>query len=155
MDTQRIHELLDLMEANGLAELEVEEKGVRVRLVKTPPAPPQVTITPAVAAPAANGSTAPGAEDAAEPAPAEEGSVLKSPIVGTFYRSPSPEADVFVEVGDEVGPETVVCIIEAMKVMNEIKAEVEGEILEILVNDAEAVEFGQPLFLLRPTGAGT
>ena len=153
MDTQRIHELLDLMKANGLAELEVEEKGVRVRLVKTPPAPPQVTITPAAGAVAAAPS-GPAAESAAEPAIPDGNFILKSPIVGTFYHASSPEADPFVEPGDEVGPETVVCIIEAMKVMNEIKAETNGIVREVLVENAHAVEYGQPLLVIEPRPAG-
>jgi acetyl-CoA carboxylase biotin carboxyl carrier protein len=139
------------MEARGLAELEIEEEGVRVRLVKTPPAPPQVTIAPAAAA-AVPGAAAAGAP--AEQAITSEDFVLKSPIVGTFYRAPSPEVDPFVEVGDEVGPETAVCIIEAMKVMNEIKAETTGMVREILVENAHAVEYGQPLFVLEPRPPG-
>ena len=76
---------------------------------------------------------------------------IKSPMIGTFYRAPSPESGDYVEVGTEVGPETVVCIIEAMKVMNEIKAEVKGVVTQILVDNAKPVEFGQPMFKIRPT----
>jgi acetyl-CoA carboxylase biotin carboxyl carrier protein len=82
--------------------------------------------------------------------PAAGTTVFKSPMVGTFYRSPGPEAESFVKKGDKIGPETTVCIIEAMKVMNEIKAEMEAEVLEVLVQNGEAVEFGQPLFVFAP-----
>src|SRR5205823_1945740 len=97
---------------------------------------------------AASAATAPA------PAAAKEarGLEIPSPMVGTFYRSPSADASPYVEVGDKIGKDTPVCIVEAMKVMNEIKAEVEGEILEILVQNGEPVEFGQPLFLVRPSG---
>ena len=85
------------------------------------------------------------------PAPAQSAELeIKSPMIGTFYRSPSPEAAVYVDVGTEVNPDSVVCIIEAMKVMNEIKAEVKGVITQILVENAKPVEFGQPLFKIRP-----
>jgi acetyl-CoA carboxylase biotin carboxyl carrier protein len=94
---------------------------------------------------------APGAA-APAPAPAATGEVeIKSPMIGTFYRAPSPEAGHYVEVGTEVGPETVVCIIEAMKVMNEIKAEAKGVITQVMVENAKPVEFGQALFKIRPT----
>src|SRR5207247_9643674 len=90
---------------------------------------------------------------AAAPAkPVARGIEIPSPMVGTFYRSPSPDAAPYVEVGDRIGKDTPVCSVEAMKAMNEIKAEVEGEILEILVQNGEPVEFGQPLFLVRPAG---
>ncbi len=86
----------------------------------------------------------------AAPAPAAVEPEIKSPMIGTFYRSPSPESGSYVEVGSEVNPDTVVCIIEAMKVMNEIKAEVKGVITQVLVENAKPVEFGQPLFKIRP-----
>jgi acetyl-CoA carboxylase biotin carboxyl carrier protein len=106
------------------------------------PAPvAQATPAAAAAAPAASSS-----------AKETNGVEIPSPMVGTFYRSPSPDASPYVEVGDRIGKDSPICIVEAMKVMNEIKAEVEGEILEILVQNGEPVEFGQPLFLIRPTG---
>jgi acetyl-CoA carboxylase biotin carboxyl carrier protein len=152
MDLKELRRLLRLMRDFDLSELEVEEEGRRVRARRGPdgtfaaiPAAP--APAPAPAAPAA----APGVPGAA--GPSREGLVeITSPMVGTFYRKPAPDAEPFIQVGDTVGAETVVCIIEAMKVMNEIKAEMGGEILEILVNDAEAVEYGQPLFLVRPAG---
>ena len=92
------------------------------------------------------------AAPAAAPPPAATGEIeIKSPMIGTFYRSPSPEAGTYVDIGTEVNPETVVCIIEAMKVMNEIKAEVKGVITQVLVENGKPVEFGQPLFKVRPT----
>ena len=109
----------------------------------------------AAAPAAAVAPQAAAAPAAAEPEPAapKRGEEILSPMVGTFYRAPSPDTSPFVEVGDRIGRESVVCIVEAMKVMNEIKAEVEGEILEILVQNGEPVEFGQPLFLVRSGGA--
>ena len=79
-----------------------------------------------------------------------EGNIIKSPMVGTFYQAPNPESPVFVKVGDKVGEETIVCIVEAMKLFNEIEAEIKGEIVEVLVKDGQLVEYGQPLFLVKP-----
>ena len=118
----------------------VYEEGAPVAYVPQPMAIP----SPAGAAPAASAG-------APAPAAASSGLEIKSPMIGTFYRSPSPEAASYVDVGAEVGPDTVVCIIEAMKVMNEIKAEVKGVITEILIDNAKPVEFGQPMFRVRPT----
>ncbi|MGA2854723.1 MAG: acetyl-CoA carboxylase biotin carboxyl carrier protein, partial [Verrucomicrobiota bacterium] len=106
---------------------------------------------PAVAAPMPPAIAAPAPAPVAAPPPAATGEVdIKSPMIGTFYRAPSPEAGNYVEVGASVTPETVVCIIEAMKVMNEIKAEVKGVVTQVLVENAKPVEFGQPLFKVRP-----
>ena len=149
MDVKELRRLLRLMRDFDLTELEIEEEGHRVRLRRG--AEGVVTAAP-VAAPAP--APAPAPTEAAAPAVrdiAAEGLVeITSPMVGTFYRSPSPDEDPFVQVGDAVGAETVVCIIEAMKVMNEIKAEVEGEILQVLVENGEMVEYGQVLMLVRP-----
>jgi acetyl-CoA carboxylase biotin carboxyl carrier protein len=160
MDLKELRRLLRLMRDYELSEIEIEEEALpeleggrrRVRLRRGVDGTVVQAVTPAPAAPAA--PTAPAAAPAADGAPVREPGLVEitSPMVGTFYRASSPEADAFVQVGDTVGPESVVCIIEAMKVMNEIKAEVQGEVLEILVTNAEAVEFGQPLFLVRPTG---
>lgn len=117
----------------------VYEEGAPVAYLPQPMALPSPTV--GAAAPAGAPATAPSAA----------GLEIKSPMIGTFYRSPSPEAASYVDVGAEVGPDTVVCIIEAMKVMNEIKAEVKGVITEILVDNAKPVEFGQPMFRVRPT----
>jgi acetyl-CoA carboxylase biotin carboxyl carrier protein len=145
-----VKSLVQIMNQNGIAELSVEEDGRKVRLRKT--AEPARAFAPAAAAPPAPLASAPAAPAALEPGAVEAPSdvvEVRSPMVGTFYRSPSPEAEPFVEVGDAVTPETTLCIIEAMKVMNEIKAEMEGTIQSILVANGEAVEYGQPLFLIK------
>ena len=142
--TERIEKLLELMESHSLNELELEEKDFRVRLAKQAPA---LLAAPQVAAPVVPaGGVAPAA------GPDRTGLVpVKSPIVGTFYKSPAPDADPFVKIGDTIGEDTVVCIVEAMKVMNEVKSGVNGAIAEILVQNGEAVEFDQPLFMVRPS----
>lgn len=145
------------MRENDLAELEVEEADVRVRIKKSEPIqfvpPPGVNYTPlgalspAPALPEAQ-ATAPDEEEEAQE---EKTAEITSPMVGTFYRSGNPAAEAYVRVGSVVDPDTVICIVEAMKVMNEIKAGIGGEIVEILAQNAEPVEFGQLLFLVRPT----
>ena len=112
-----------------------------------PQAVPQ-QATPA-APPAASSAPAPPAEEPKEPGSGENETLVRAPIVGTFYRAPAPDADPFVEVGAKVGPDDTLCIIEAMKLMNEIKAELSGTIKEILVENAEPVEYDQPLFVLE------
>lgn len=159
MDVKNIKRIIELMSENDLSEFELAEEGFRITIRRpyagsapmmmspmAPGYPPQNFAMPAApaAAPAAAGSP-----PAADPA-ADNLIPVTSPMVGTFYRSPSPESDSFVNPGDEIDPESVVCIIEAMKVMNEIKAEVGGVIKKILVENATPVEFGQPLFLVEP-----
>ena len=143
-----IEEMLALMEARGLVEIEMEHQGLRIRLKKasSSPAPQVVEYVAGVPQPAA---PLPG-----QPPAAEESHrvVIKSPMVGTFYRAPAPDAPAFVEVGQEIAVGQVVCIIEAMKLMNEIKAEVAGRLVEILVENGDPVEFGQPLFSIEPSG---
>jgi len=143
-------ELIDLMNKNDLAELEVEQEGSRIRLRKTEAQ--QTVYMPGPAAHPVPQATA-GEPHAAAQARADNENLItiKSPMVGTLYRAPSPDADHFVEKGDPINDETVVCIIEAMKVMNEIKAECKGTIKDILVGNGEAVEYGQPLFLVEPS----
>ncbi|MCX5685756.1 MAG: acetyl-CoA carboxylase biotin carboxyl carrier protein [Planctomycetota bacterium] len=145
IDLESIRQLLALMTEHDLTELEIEQEDMAVRLRKAgaaaPAAPAAPVVTVAAAAPAAAASAA--AKEAEIPA-------VKSPMVGTFYTSPSPEAPAFVKVGDHVSEDTVVCIIEAMKVFNEIRAELSGTVEKILVKNAQAVEFGQPLFVVRP-----
>ncbi len=153
LDLAEVRRLVNLMETRDLAEVEIELEGKRVRVVRAVGAAMQGAVmpyAPAMPAPA----SAPGPAAPVEP---EEprGSEIPSPMVGTFYRAPGPDAAPFAEVGDRIGSESVICIIEAMKVMNEIKAEMEGEVLEILVQNGEPVEFGQPLFLVRPSGSGS
>jgi acetyl-CoA carboxylase biotin carboxyl carrier protein len=149
MDLRDVKRLVHLMDLHGLTEVELEDAGRRVRLKKGADA--HAAVPAHVVAPVpAPGSSAPAS---AVGAAAPKGSEIRSPMVGTFYRSPSPEAAPFVEVGDTVRKDTVVCIIEAMKVMNEIKAECDGEVLAVLAQNGEAVEFDQPLFLVRPADA--
>ena len=147
MDLRKLKTLIDLVADSGIAELEVTEGEDRVRIAKFSPAP----AAPAAAAMTAQGPTALGvaangktAQLAAEP----EGHVVKSPMVGTFYRSPSPGAASFIELGQSVKPGDTLCIIEAMKLLNEIEAEVGGTVKQILVENGQPVEYGQPLFII-------
>ena len=143
MDLKDINAIVDLMEKNGLTAFEMEKGGFRIALSKGAVAGAAVTYTPApVAAAAAPAASAP-AEAAA---PAASGKEIPSPMVGTFYTAPSPESPAFVKVGQKVTPDTVVAIIEAMKVMNEIKAEVSGTITEVAAENGQPVQFGQALF---------
>ena len=154
MDLDQITRLIEFMNANNLVEIEWEHNGKRLKLRKAEgPNNPQVVVTPAApvrhADSAASKAATAGIRDDHEEV--AEGLVhISSPIVGTFYRAPSPDAEPFVDVGDEVDEDTVVCIVEAMKVMNEIKAELSGRIAEVLVGNGEAVEYGQPLFVIAP-----
>ena len=150
LDLAELRRLVNLMEAKNLAEVEIEQLGKRVRVVR---AVAGMSAAGAAPAPATAAVPAPAPEPESE-VPEKRGVEIPSPMVGTFYRAPSPDAAPYVEVGDRINAESVVCIIEAMKVMNEIKAEADGEILEILVQNGEPVEYGQPLFLLRPSGSG-
>jgi acetyl-CoA carboxylase biotin carboxyl carrier protein len=154
MKLDEIKEIIELMTAHGLTEFEKEEDGVRLA-IKRGGAGSAVAPVPAplAAAPVQVVAAAP-APAAAAPAPAvvdERLAVIKAPFVGTFYRASTPDAEPYVKVGQEVGPEAVLCIVEAMKVMNEIKAEVRGIVREILVENAHAVQFGQPLFKIEKT----
>lgn len=156
MDLRKLKTLIDLVAESGIAEIEVTEGEDKVRIVKYAPAPSGgPTVVPATAtAPIAALVPAAGAVGAPPPGtsvPAPElpkGNLVKSPMVGTFYRSPSPGANPFVEVGQMVKPGDTLCIIEAMKLLNEIEAEVAGEIKEVLVENGQAVEYGQPLFVI-------
>ena len=144
MNLKELKELLQLMEEHGLAEVEIEREGLRVRLRKAGAA--TETVVERLAAPPAS---APPAVALAE-SPGPKGVPITSPMVGTFYRAPSPESPPFVELGQTIEPGQVVCIIEAMKLMNEIKAEVKGRIVQILAENGQPVEFSQPLFLVEP-----
>jgi len=153
LDLKELRELISLLEDSGLSELEIEEEGRRVRLTKqgggyvTMPAPVAVAAQ-AVATPPFPG--APG-NAAAEKSMADEGLLtIDSPMVGTFYGSPAPGEPAFLELGDTVSPDQTVCIVEAMKIMNEVASKVSGRVERILVESGEPVEFGQPLFAIRP-----
>ena len=154
MDLRKLKTLIDLVAESGIAEIEVTEGEDKVRIVKhgpvvqsvsMPPAATYLAAPPPAAAPAAAPATAPVAAPAIEE---PRGTVVKSPMVGTFYRSPSPGAKSFVELGQTVKPGDTLCIIEAMKLLNEIEAEVAGEVKEVLVENGQAVEYGQPLFVI-------
>lgn len=154
MDLKDIKSIIDLMKKNSISEFELEKESFKIRLKRGHEGavqllPEDYPYPPAVQPAAISQATAPAAVPAPA-APAAGGIEIKSPMIGTFYRAPSPEAGNYVEVGTEVDAETVVCIIEAMKVMNEIKAEVRGVITQICVDNAKPVEFGQPMFKLRP-----
>ena len=152
MDLKDIKAIIDLMRKNAISEFELERQEFKIRLKRATNGghnpgfddiggsiQPQIPSSASLAAPPPR---------AVDPSP---GTVeIKSPMIGTLYRSPSPESGPYVDVGSEVGPDTVVCIIEAMKVMNEIKAEVRGVITQIIAENAKPVEFGQPLFKVRP-----
>lgn len=151
-DVRKIRRLVELMKEHDLNEVDLRDGEVRIRLRKG--YEPLVTEVRA-AAPAPAPAAAPAATGSAPPPAARDDShlaVIKSPMVGTFYASSNPESPPFVKVGDRVGPETVVCIIEAMKVFNEITAEISGQIVAVLVNNGQPVEFGQPLFKVDPRG---
>lgn len=156
VNMDELRELITLLRENGLAELELENEGFRVRLRREPevpeaapvaqvliPAPAPVAPAPA---PAPSGPAHPGTQATTAAAQDQDLHIIASPIVGTFYRSPSPTAESFVKIGSNVEPETVVCIIEAMKLMNEIQAEATGEVVKIYVENGQPVEYGQPLF---------
>ncbi|OHB65195.1 MAG: acetyl-CoA carboxylase, biotin carboxyl carrier protein [Planctomycetes bacterium RBG_13_62_9] len=154
-DVQKIKELIRIMKENDLVKIDIQHGEDRISLQRAEPQPPVapaqlVAALPAPAMPvAASGTQAVSAGP--QPPTSPEGTVeIKSPIVGTFYEAPSPDSDLYVEVGSHVDPQTVVCIVEAMKVMNEIKAEISGTVVEKLVKTGQAVEYGQPLFRVRP-----
>ena len=149
MNIKEIKEMINLMNENGLMELEVEKDGMRIRLKKTGSGGEVYSGPIMVERQKLNQAEAqkPSSEAEAGPQKAIE---IKAPMVGTFYRAPSPEASPFAEVGQVIEPGQVICVIEAMKLMNEIKSEIKGKIIEILVDNAEPVEFGQPMFLVEP-----
>ncbi|GAB3463066.1 acetyl-CoA carboxylase biotin carboxyl carrier protein [Massilia terrae] len=155
MDLRKLKTLIDLVAESDIAELEVTEGESKVRIVKSSGIPQnQVVMMPPgsvqqySAAPAAHAVAAPAAAPAPAVPAAETGHVVKSPMVGTFYRSSAPGAPAFVEVGANVKEGDTLCIIEAMKLLNEIDADVSGTITKILVENGQPVEFGQPLFVI-------
>jgi acetyl-CoA carboxylase biotin carboxyl carrier protein len=150
MDLRKLKTLIELVESSGIAELEVSEGEERVRITRTVASIQQQHYAPApqlAAAPMVVAAAAPVAATVAAPA-AVEGHVVKSPMVGTFYRSASPGAKAFVDVGQSVNNGETLCIIEAMKLLNEIEADAGGVIKAILVENGQPVEFGQPLFII-------
>jgi acetyl-CoA carboxylase biotin carboxyl carrier protein len=148
VDLKEIKALIDLMKKNGLTAFEMEKDGFRISLAKETGYPSGVTYAPPPA-PAAVPAPAPAEAAPVEAKPVVAGLEIASPMVGTFYTSASPESPPFVTVGQQVTPDTVVCIIEAMKVMNEIKAEQAGTITEVAAENGQPVQFGQALFRLK------
>lgn len=153
MDLRKLKKLIDLVEESGISELELTEGEEKVRISRQPSGAQVQYAAPylhphmmPMAAPVAAPASAPAAAEAA--APAIEGHVVKSPMVGTFYRAPSPDAKAFVDVGSSVGAGDTLCIIEAMKLLNEIEADVSGVIKAILVENGQPVEYGEPLFII-------
>jgi acetyl-CoA carboxylase biotin carboxyl carrier protein len=147
MDLRKLKTLIELVESSGIAELEISEGEERVRITRTGSAAVQPVYAPPQPAVQAPASAVPAVPAPAEPAVAE-GHVVKSPMVGTFYRSASPGAKPFVDVGQNVNAGDTLCIIEAMKLLNEIEADKAGTIKAILVENGQPVEFGQPLFII-------
>lgn len=157
MKVKELRELIDFISNTGLEEVNIETEEFKVKVKRSPDsvavAAPQVVAAPAPAAPATPAaSSAPAAEKpAAAPAASSNLIEVKSPMIGTFYRSPNPDSPSFVNVGDKIKSGDTVCIVEAMKLFNEIESEVSGTIVEILVENASPVEYDQPLFLVDPS----
>jgi acetyl-CoA carboxylase biotin carboxyl carrier protein len=163
---EEIKELVEIISSRNVNEFELERAGIKIRISKNQPAvaatapAPVISLTPPVGgAPAASVPQATTAASAADAAPASDGAAaaeeeglvqIKSPMVGTFYAAPSPESPAFVKEGDEVKPGTVLCIVEAMKLMNEIESEISGTVVKIHPENAQPVEFGEALFSIRP-----
>jgi acetyl-CoA carboxylase biotin carboxyl carrier protein len=165
MDFKQIQDLIKLINKSNIGELTIEEKEFKITIkqkkenviaVSSPAVPAQTVMHalpphPVHAAPAPVAPAAPPAAQAPQVAPADNLVAIKSPMIGTFYRKPSPDKPLFVEIGDDVHPGKVVCIIEAMKLFNEIESEISGKVVKILVEDASPVEYDQPLFLVDPS----
>jgi len=155
-DLKKITKLIEIMKDNGLEEIEIKHGDDKIFLKRSGPQQPAIGIPmmrpePGVAPVGPESMGAVSQSSGPQTTPAIEDLVeIKSPIVGTFYATPSPDSESYVDIGSEVGPQTVVCIIEAMKVMNEIKAETSGTIVSVLVTNGQAVEYGQVLFKVRP-----
>lgn len=156
MDLRKLKKLIDLVQESGIAELEITEGEEKVKIVRTGKGAPEAVVTTMAPGVAGGPPPAPAPAAAAPPAPAPEapsaaaeGHQIKSPMVGTFYRAPSPDAKAFVEIGDTVKAGQTVCIIEAMKLMNEIESDKDGVIKAILVENGQPVEYGEPLFVVE------
>jgi len=159
METREIQKLIDFIAQSGLDEVNIETDGLKIKVkrygaaptVSTSVTPVASTPAPTFATPSTASSNAVPAEPATAPEPASSTLVtIKSPMIGTFYRASNPETPSFVSVGDEIKPGKVVCVIEAMKLFNEIESEISGRIVKVLVENATPVEFDQPLFLVEP-----
>jgi acetyl-CoA carboxylase biotin carboxyl carrier protein len=151
-DVRKVRKFIELMNEHDLSEIDLRQNDQRIRLRRGPEFVTVAGAAPAPTVTTGSGGPAPAAPTAgAKPAPAEDHLLLiRSPMVGTFYAAASPDSAPFVKVGDQVGPETTVCVLEAMKVFNEIPAECSGKIVAVLVTNGQAIEFGQPLFRVEP-----
>ncbi|GAB6283364.1 MAG: acetyl-CoA carboxylase biotin carboxyl carrier protein [Ignavibacterium sp.] len=161
MDTNTLKKIIKIFESSSISDLEVEQEGLRIKLAKqsnythipTLPAGAQVVYQPQSAISQETQSITPTVEEK-KPEIKEEGigkyHEVRSPIVGTFYRAPAPDADPYVKVGDHISVGTVLCIVEAMKLMNEIESDISGNIIKVLVDNGKPVEYNQPLFLVEP-----
>ena len=145
LDLDQLRELIRLLDESGLTEIEIEHDDDRIRVRRDPALAPSALVGPSWT-PGTQASVQPSAEAAREQ---EDGAYVTSPFVGTFYRAPSPQSDPFVDVGDTISPGQVLCIVEAMKLMNEIEAEVAGTIAEVLMEDGKPVEYGDRLFRIE------
>jgi acetyl-CoA carboxylase biotin carboxyl carrier protein len=149
MDLRKLKTLIDLVSESNISELEITEAEGKVRIVKADPRAVPQAYAPAQAMPAPAAPTAPVAVMAAAEEPAVAGHIIKSPMVGTFYRASSPGGKPLIDIGSEVKEGEAVCIIEAMKIMNEIEADNTGRVTRVLCENGQAVEFGQPLFIVE------
>ena len=149
MDLRKLKTLIDLVSESNISELEITEADGKVRIVKAEPAAAMHALPAAGSAPATPASAVAPAAPVAVAAPIDPGHPVKSPMVGTLYRSANPGSKAFVEVGDEIKEGAPICIIEAMKIMNEIEADRSGKVTRILCENGQAVEFGQPLFIIE------
>ncbi len=151
IDIRKLKELVKLMVENELSELDLRDQSETVTIKRGGDQEPVIYHAPAGATPTAAPATAAAPAADAAPTDADSGLIaIESPMVGTFYARPNPDSPIFANVGDQVGPDSVVCLIEAMKVFNEIKAEHSGTIAKVCVKDGDAVEFGQPLYMIKP-----
>ena len=150
MDLRKLKTLVDLVSESNISELEITEAEGKVRIVKAAPAAANVAgAVPMYAPPLPVTAAQPAAAAAPEPAPVPTGQVVKSPMVGTFYRAASPGAKALADIGQPIKEGEAICIIEAMKIMNEIEADATGTVTKVLVENGQAVEFGQPLFIVE------
>jgi acetyl-CoA carboxylase biotin carboxyl carrier protein len=148
MDLRKLKKLIDLVEESGISELELTEGEEKVRISRTITSTAPITQYVAAPAPAPSAPASTAAPAVSAPAPELEGKIVKSPMVGTFYRASSPDAKAFVDVGSSINAGETVCIIEAMKLLNEIESEYAGVIKKIFVENGQPVEYGEPLFLI-------
>lgn len=151
MDIRKVKKLIELLEESGIAEIEIHEGEESVRINRQGDSRPAAQPMPAAPASQPAGGGQEQADDPGQPsAPIEDGHVVNAPMVGTFYNSPAPDSPAFVDVGQPVAAGDVICIIEAMKIMNQIECDIQGTVSKILVENGEPVEYGQPMFVVKP-----